>query len=443
MFCRKCGARLNDEALFCTQCGASASRTPHNADETPLDSPLPAQEAGSDAANATAFAAAMDETKKRGRRRMPLIVLVALAVMLASGAAWAAYTVYTEVIAPWIEAQQTMQTEESQPAEGAGEEPASEEKSESEATGDPQSILQVAEVLAMDAADIPSFLESQGMSAQASDSELAAMGYAAPATAWKCAFDDTAPFSSLEESGIDIEPQYYPDNHGQDEFAGGPSVIFGANAMPPHDIGFFDRDSYDMQEDDLAAGSKPTNILVENLPLPLLDESSVSAFVKACRLPEASALFSTDSIVDWPKSFIATGFVAIDGEQYLWYFGQVSYDSDTYGLEPYVDSFIGCCPASMAGEAVVDGSLYTQQEWAEADDDARALMAGQSILQGAHTSNGGYRTNLATGEPETLYSYQTGDVDENGYPKYEQFWVTEEELAQLIGEDAAKSRFAF
>ena len=47
---------------------------------------------------------AVNATKHRSRRRVPMVVLVALAMALAAGAAYAAYRVYTDV---WLPAQQT------------------------------------------------------------------------------------------------------------------------------------------------------------------------------------------------------------------------------------------------------------------------------------------------------------------------------------------------
>ncbi len=50
--------------------------------------------------------AAVEATKHRSRRRVPLVLLIALALTLISGVAYAAFWVYTEVVLPQIEASQ-------------------------------------------------------------------------------------------------------------------------------------------------------------------------------------------------------------------------------------------------------------------------------------------------------------------------------------------------
>ena len=254
------------------------------------------------------------------------------------------------------------------------------------------------------------------------------MGHGAPATAWKCSHDDTVPFRALDEAGIDVEPQQRPSALPLEEKdIKGPSVIFGKNVMPPHGIGFYDIDGYDIQRSDLADGIEPTAIHIDDLPLPLLDNEAARTLIEACALPEAAASFETASVLDSPfPSTIHVGFIDIDGERYCWYIGQTS--------EPnaWNRSFIGCCPATAAEEVVLDAELYAGDEWSEADDGTKALMVGQSILQGVYTTNGGYRNNLVTGEYETSYNASLTGTSENGLPQPEWRWVTEAELESWL-----------
>ncbi len=151
-FCPQCGGQLKSDARFCSECGTRLDAyevdlraavgndaSPQvekrcapqaaGAHETPTEC-APAQAAKTPAADAakpageesgtaaSSFAAAVESTKHRSRRRVPLVVLVALALALTSAVAFAAYQVYTQVIAPAMQEQQaegeTQQAEEPQ-----------------------------------------------------------------------------------------------------------------------------------------------------------------------------------------------------------------------------------------------------------------------------------------------------------------------------------------
>ena len=111
-FCANCGKQLAEEARFCTSCGtavgADASAEQGASVGQGFSQPtfaVAAQGAASsalaaDAAKPASFKAAMDSTKARGKRRMPVIVLVALALALTSAIALAAHYIYSEYVAP-------------------------------------------------------------------------------------------------------------------------------------------------------------------------------------------------------------------------------------------------------------------------------------------------------------------------------------------------------
>lgn len=481
MFCAKCGSKLEEEARFCTKCGApiDESRPEEGRDEdgaAPCSAERPKTAPGAeDAPNATrpdvaaptdakaestcapssapdalaettdpgsdTLKAAVEATKHRSRRRVPLVLLIALALTLISGVAYAAFWVYTEVVLPQIEAsQQEPATDEgeTQAADVADEQPA-------QPQGNPRHILQLAEILSMEnPVDIPAFLESQGL---AMHEENPVMGASPDSGAfWGCAADDTAPFTALSDDGVSVEAQDYPKSYAStpaDETADGASVMFGVDVMPPHGIGlYYDMASFTIDEGDLLNSTMPNCVLVNNLPLPLLDDEQAAALAESCGLPIALATFSDEEEGVMGSTTARVGFLTIDGEKYCWYLCQMDVKGapTSEGATPaYVRSFIGCCPVEQASKAVADNALHTDEEWAAADDSGRALMLAQSIVQGMHITNGGYRTNVISGEME--FSYLEENPDATGTDPYVRTWMTKDELAAKEGAETAERVF--
>ena len=122
MYCTKCGTKLPRDARFCMNCGkpvaaiasekAAASTASSGKAAAPAAVPAKAAEptgASSSSQNnpsseqSETLRGAVNATKHRSRRRVPMVVLVALAMALAAGTAYAAYRVYTDM---WLPAQQ-------------------------------------------------------------------------------------------------------------------------------------------------------------------------------------------------------------------------------------------------------------------------------------------------------------------------------------------------
>ena len=122
MYCTKCGAKLPRDARFCMNCGkpvavvasekAAASTASSGKAAAPAAVPAKAAEptgASSSSQNnpsseqSETLRGAVNATKHRSRRHVPMVVLVALAMALAAGTAYAAYRVYTDM---WLPAQQ-------------------------------------------------------------------------------------------------------------------------------------------------------------------------------------------------------------------------------------------------------------------------------------------------------------------------------------------------
>lgn len=122
MYCTKCGAKLPRDARFCMNCGkpvaaiapAKAAASTASSGKAAAPTAVPAKAAEPTGASSSSqnnpsseqsetLRGAVNATKHRSRRRVPMVVLVALAMALAAGTAYAAYRVYTDV---WLPAQQ-------------------------------------------------------------------------------------------------------------------------------------------------------------------------------------------------------------------------------------------------------------------------------------------------------------------------------------------------
>lgn len=122
MYCTKCGAKLPRDARFCMNCGkpvaaiasekAAASTASSGKAAAPAAVPAkaaeptgasPSSQNNPSSEQSETLRGAVNATKHRSRRRVPMVVLVALAMALAAGTAYAAYRVYTDA---WLPAQQ-------------------------------------------------------------------------------------------------------------------------------------------------------------------------------------------------------------------------------------------------------------------------------------------------------------------------------------------------
>lgn len=122
MYCTKCGAKLPRDARFCMNCGkpvaaiapAKAAASTASSGKAAAPAAVPAKTAEPTGASSSSqnnpsseqsetLRGAVNATKHRSRRRVPMVVLVALAMALAAGTAYAAYRVYADV---WLPAQQ-------------------------------------------------------------------------------------------------------------------------------------------------------------------------------------------------------------------------------------------------------------------------------------------------------------------------------------------------
>lgn len=103
MYCAQCGATIDNDSLFCSACGARIANAENNPSRIIADQSHSAGTAADTeqcAEDPASLQNAVESTRKRSRRRMPLIMLVALAIALTATIAFAAHYAYTEYIAP-------------------------------------------------------------------------------------------------------------------------------------------------------------------------------------------------------------------------------------------------------------------------------------------------------------------------------------------------------
>lgn len=120
MFCPYCGAKLEKDSKFCTQCGRMVEDRAEGPSEkseiTPAATgPAPAADKGD-------LASQVSETRRSVRRKMPLMMFVVLVALGIATAAFAATVVWKYVIAPQVKAAQRARTEQAAVAGTANEE---------------------------------------------------------------------------------------------------------------------------------------------------------------------------------------------------------------------------------------------------------------------------------------------------------------------------------
>lgn len=425
MFCMHCGQKLPDDARFCTSCGASVQEAP--AQETPLNAEREnapeTDKAQQTAANAAAFrddepmrdAASseqplkhvIEDTKRRSKRPVPMILLVALALALAAGTAYAAYRVYTEIIAP-----QQQQQQAAPDAQASDEETPYDNQAESEpepsdavetAEGHPQSILQVAEILAMNPADIPSYLESQGLAE--SQDQLA------PESTYWIATDNT-PYASIDPEEIFLD--------GSEPEFGAPyaSLTIGMGISPIFH-GFFAAEPFASEA--LEDGDAPDSIVIDMIPFRFAQidaenptgtdpadasDETLKDFARLCGFETIHADTANLTIPHGNDAGIRVcgGAVEVRGDTMLWYLAM---------HEGLLGCTLGCMSEKVAFASIENNvALYTRQQWDAASDAEKAEMLSISMLQDRLTGNGGLRRNILTG---TIEAWEEDADAKDGY----------------------------
>lgn len=428
MFCRQCGSEISNEAKFCNFCGTKtvAPKARKGESDNCLDAykpaggksdtstnekpaiPLPdcteanressganekddeSGEAhrGCDASKQTAegtanapeasnLKAAVAQNKKRSRRHMPMILLVALALALATSVAYAAYRVYNDVWLPYQAEQAARTTSASNSAGSDG------DTITGKTTGEPENLLHIADILAMEPTEIPSYIEAQGITPQ----RIAPSKYALDGgfrsdrafDAWVLIQDETNSIVTAQDSkGEYLDPDYYNQTYTSIP----PVLSVGDAAVPFEGI----NQSYFTAEN-LESGSSPSSIVLTSISLNSLSGEAFDSFLEYCGLgkPLASIEATQKGVL---ISAAKTGILENQkGEKYLWYaLGQIDkngkYSSCTIGCMKVDVAFSTLGASTSASASSSDPKGY----WNDADNTTKSKLIAKSILEHEYQS---------------------------------------------------------
>lgn len=304
MHCSNCGQELKEGDKFCPSCGQAcelpdgeaapgaedlASRPTESAQASANVQPQPAQ-TSQDEAN---FKAAVSSSSKHARRRVPILVLVAFITMLVAGVAYATYYVYTTIIAP----AQVEEVEEEAEEEPVTIEPAAEVEPADdgipEATGNPTSIFELSELMAMDPSQMQDFIESQGGVNKSTLRQFESYG---DCSGWQLMSAD------LSALGQFRDPDW---NYGE--------ISFETNFGFYHDVG----QGYKVSPSTVRAGQRPAAIQIQEGPITGINDDTIEAFADTLKLGTVASSAKSGSILAY------TGYFKIDQEIYYWGICQV------------------------------------------------------------------------------------------------------------------------
>lgn len=452
-FCTYCGARLTRGAKFCTSCGARVEAGDVSAAAKQQG------DAGPDAflseADVTSPESAQADQKPERKgfsafrrltlKSVPLFIIFIITALATALCAYALYRVVTEVVIPMMQPQ-TEIVEDSpaaeEPAEEA-EEPASDEEgvpeeeteAKASATGDPDNFMQLAELLAMEPSEIDAYLSDEGLYRYTGgDAQLGNVVSEDGAWLYGQVMGDVLrselPAEQVDDDSLsllDTEGSGAPVGQGYLTYLAGylsTEMQFGSDDC---EISYGQIDS-PMTSNEMSGGQSPTCAIVPAVTVNWLSESELreAAISLFGFRGEGSYYYIQGSFEDDGQNRreayfqSVAGFEEVRGEQSIWFVYQGGVDSEeAYNGIAASQTSVGCMTMSTAKRMVIDTGLYSEDEWASADDEHKKMMFLQSYVQ--NVAEGASLPNLRTGQVELVVS------------RNESRWVTPEEYEAETG----------
>ena len=322
-------------------------------------------------------------------------VLLAIACVLVAGAACSASN---------IDADQQEQSERAiegfgAPAEQGGFADAP------ESTGDPLSVFQLSEVLALDSADIPTLFDGWGLVRSSELPEDATMGDVA--SRWNLPADGSVFRSQI----VDPAGEFFDfDQVARFEGAAASEtyvqVGIGLTTLT-HES---DSTPTVVSPEALQAGWVPDSIVIGRIPLRfdvVANGETLFRFTESCGVGGALSVLSLDESTSSQQA-VAVGFANCKGEPMMWHLMAYDYGA-MFGEEFSTTGSFACCSLSVARSTVTSVGLFTGEDFDAASDADKAAMLAKSLLQDANTGNGGVRRNFETGTIEALEQTTAAD----------------------------------
>ncbi len=444
-FCPQCGSKVREGAKFCGECG---SHLPDEDNVSELKGVVvsqvasakpPAPESVAPKAKEASrpwhqkLGKKLTEPVKIGNALMPLYAAIIVAVVTTAGVAFAAVMLYQNVIEPAIvQLQQGAgdQAEEAVEKEGTDERAADEQEENSSdekpatytAEGNPQSVLQLAEILAMDPTQIPDYLEGQGLevinygeneaaddeygwtpgSYQKNEGRWSPIPYAF--TSWEGSSSYPVIENALRNIGIEVSSYSYEGYYDKTTHTTNPieKVMFGEHLGS---IRYNESPQY-VDAASLERGNRPNSIaLTVNYVNQVLTEQEGERLAQECEFNSAAHYWTYTETADaYTRTTSAwTGLVEIGGLEYVWYM-ENSYQSDYCGLLN-----IGCIPMTEVEDDLKLQNIFWLEYYgsqgitsavqlANADSDDKALYYAQALVDTAFSGNSNVQPNVVTGE---------------------------------------------
>lgn len=458
MYCSSCGSKMPDGARFCVKCGAPAGGGA---------GPAPANPAGVAPEPARAgLRSRLVEFRRTTLRAVPTFVLAIVAFLAAAGVAYAFFRVAVDVVVPAAETviENVSGSPSGQSGRGkadnsenggnnGGENPKTEE-GVSQAKGEPDSFVQLGELLSMKPGDIAGYLSEQGMVAKtlapgeipmssvtdaplygpSAQNQGPANVYGQGLTTWRLDWNREA----LEKAGIPAD--VLSDDAGSADSVGayaGVELVMGTGMSGDLYHAYSEDASY-ATENSLANGTRPTQVTLSGLRLTWLDEQGAFAVAKALGFDSVLGTYRCVSAASKsdPNSLAAylddawtvySGAVETEGTTSYW---AVFQHGQSEGLPT---TTVMCVSGDDARRMVVEEQeLYTADEWSGTSNAQRCEMLGQALIQGAREPGDGpiQGMSLRTGEVLGDASNQE-DVDyyESSYA------VTPESIRDVLKSD--------